>query len=405
MKTRKHRHQCPTYRWSGITNTKRKMHGEIQASTPAMAKILLQQQGITPLTVRKKISLFPQKHNLSPLDITIFYRQLATLIKAGIPLIQSLRILSQNPKQFTLRQLLQSLINDLESGKKLAHSLKKHPQCFDPITCHLIHLAEYSGTLDSILIRIAHHNEKSLLLKNKFKQALLYPAIITCVSLLISLIMLFFVIPRFDELFQSFHRPLPAFTLAVIHLSHFLRHYAWGCLLPIGFGFIFNYYRKKSFHLKHYIDTLSFKIPITGHLFKKTLLAHFARTLSTTLAAGLPITDSLNQMTDLSHNLTFRFAIKKVLYEISAGQRLYQAMLLNPLFPADMTQMVKVGEESGTLDPMLEKIAEFYEAEIEHWTNNFSQLLEPLIIIVLGVLIGGLVVAMYLPIFKLGAVI
>jgi type IV pilus assembly protein PilC len=327
------------------------------------------------------------------------------LITAGIPLVQSCDILLQSQKHALLSKLIQTIKSDLENGKALSAALRKHPLRFDTLSCHLVEIAEYSGTLDNMLKRIADHKEKSHALKNKIKQALFYPAIIVFVAIIVSLTMLIVVIPRFAELFASFHGQLPWLTQQVIKLADLLQRYWCLVFLPFFMVFTLKHFAKKSLRLKAAIDHYLLKIPITGELLQKFIIARYSRTLATQIAAGVPITQALKMMIDTSNNHIFKTATKNIQLDISAGQNLNKAMLAANAFPPLMIQMVKVGEESGSLEFMLEKIAEFYEDEIEFWIGNFSHLLEPLIIIILGVLIGGLVIAMYLPIFKLGTVL
>lgn len=338
-------------------------------------------------------------------DIAIFFRQLATLISANIPIVQSCDILQQSQEKIPLKLLIRSLKQEIESGKTFAESLKKFPRYFDEFVCHLIHTGEYSGTLEKMLKRIAHHQEKSLALKNKIKQALFYPTIIFIVAIIVSLIMLIFIVPQFVELFQNMHGTLPAFTKAIIFLSDTLRENYWLTLLPIFGMYLFIYYYKNSRPFKSSIDSILFTIPFLKTIFQKTLLIRFSRGLATTYAAGVPILDALKIITYASHHVHYTKAITTLQTDVKAGKQLHASMQRNSLFSAMSVQMVKVGEESGSLDFMLEKIAEIYENDIDHIAANLSHLIEPLIMIILGVLIGGLVIAMYLPIFKLGTII
>lgn len=345
---------------------------------------------------QKKISIF---------DITIFFRQLSTLISASVPIIQSLEILRHAQEKLLFQKLIYSIKNEIESGKTLTNALRKFPRYFDDLTCHLIHAGEQSGTLDTMLKRIAHYKEKSLTLKNRIKQALFYPSIISFVAIAVTIIMLTFVVPRFADLFQSMHSHLPAFTLFIVGLSNLLRENSFLFLIPIIACIIVMYYFKTSREFKNYIDHILLKIPILNTLIQKIILARLTRSLATTYAAGVPITQALKTIAHLSSNHDYTQAIIGLQTQVASGQQLHTAMRMNILFPIMPIQMIKIGEESGTLEHMLEKIADIYESDIEHWVANLSHLLEPLIMIILGVLIGGLVIAMYLPIFKLGTVI
>lgn len=406
MKQKKLSPDKKTYRWSGINREGKKLHGEIDAASPNLAKAWLQQQGIaTPLLTKKPYAIRLKRQKISPADIAIFYRQLATLIKAGIPLSHCLRILSQHQAHALLQTVIDSLKNGLESGNTLSSGLRKYACHFDPLTCHLIYIAEETGTLDVMLTRISHHKEQVLALKNKIKQALFYPAMIMLVAIVAGMTMLLFVVPRFADMFANFHAELPLFTRIIVHFSDFIRHHYWLGSIPVLMSYLGYCYYKKYPRGKLAMHRLLFKTPIIGNLIKKCILARFARTFATLFFAGIPITDALKMLMNISENTVVKTAITTLQLDITAGLRLYQAMQRNPLFPAMMTQMIQVGEESGSLEAMLEKIAEFYASEIDYWLKNFSNILEPLIIIILGVLIGGLVIAMYLPIFKLGTVI
>ncbi|MHB1949108.1 MAG: type II secretion system F family protein [Gammaproteobacteria bacterium] len=393
--------------WSGITLQKKRISGEIYALSLTLAKINLQQQGITLINIEKKRKPLLQKLNpkITAFDITIFFRQLATLIAANIPIVQSFEILRQaqdNPKCQTLIQIIKT---EIEAGKNLVTGLRKFPQHFDELICHLVHTGEYSGTLAITLHQIADHKEKSLALRKKIKQAIFYPATVFLVAMMVSVTMLTFVVPRFADLFSAMHGHLPAFTSTVIYLSQFIRDKSWlgiFIILPVMY---LIYQLKHSPEVKQRIDHLILKVPLIGNIIKKTILARFTRTLATSLAVGLPINEALKIVARTCGNQDFIKAIIALEQSVLAGQQLHSAMQLNALFPALTVQMVKIGEESGMLEHMLKKIAELYETDLDHLLANLSQMLEPLIMIILGVLIGGLVIAMYLPIFKLGTVI
>jgi type IV pilus assembly protein PilC len=394
------------FQWTGITLQGKNAQGEIAAESSLIAKQLLQHQSILFLKIQRKKSasftLF--KRSISQTDMAQFYRQLGTLICAGIPLVQSCYIILQNQTHELFNHLILTIKMELEKGQNLSVSLHKHPRYFDNLTCHLIKIAEYTGTLDKMLLRISTHKEKMLALKNKIKQALLYPSIISVAAIIVTMTLLMFVVPQFTELFQSLHGQLPSATVRIIQLSNFIRDYYWLTFLPLPVSMIFVFYYKKSLSLKKRADYILLKIPILGNLLHKFILARFARTLSTILAAGVPIQDALKLLLDIHDNEVYKNAIQRLQTSIAAGQQLHYAILSARIFPSMMTQMIRVGEESGALEQMLEKTAEFYESEMDYWITYFSQLLEPLIIVILGVLIGGLVIAMYLPIFKLGTV-
>lgn len=394
------------YTWSGIFRGGRKT-GEIAAANLNFAKHILQNQGIKPVTLSKKkmkwMDFFESK--ISSRDITLFFRQLATLIVSGIPVVQSFEILRQGQEKLQLRLLFNAIKNEIEKGKNLTQSLRKFPNYFDNLTCHLINMGEQTGTLDSMLKRIATHKEKQHVLKNKVIQALLYPAIVVLISLIVSVTMLIFVIPRFENLFLSMHNSLPEFTRLVIGFSKFIRNESWVGLLPIFAGVLGWYGLKKSFGFRCRFDHYILQFPWVGRIIKKVILTRLARNLAITYAAGIPITEGLKVITPISNNQDYIKALHVIQTRIIAGQQLHAAMQNSFLFPAMTVQMIKVGEESGALEPMLEKIAELYESEINDLVTNLEQMLEPLIMVILGVLIGGMVIAMYLPIFKLGTMI
>ncbi|MDR3478519.1 MAG: type II secretion system F family protein [Gammaproteobacteria bacterium] len=351
-----------------------------------------------------KISFKRQTQKIAASDMMLFFRQLATLIAADISLVKSCDILQLSQKKMSLRLLIQAMQSHLNSGKSLTSLLHQYPHYFDSLTCQLIYIGEQSGKLDTMLNRIALHKEKALHLKNKIKQALIYPTIVMIVAFTLVTTMLIFVIPRFADLFQQFHGDLPRFTQLVIQLSDLLRHHALLFLVPIiGIVLLGRYAKKIPKH--HKIDKLILKLPFLGNFIQKTFFAQFARSLSTLSSAGIPLLNALKMMSDFSNNSIFTTAVATLKNEIATGHDLYHAMQVSRVFPHLMIQMVRVGEESGSTEQMLEKIASFYETETDEWINNFSHLLEPLIIIILGVLIGGIVIAMYLPIFKLGAII
>jgi type IV pilus assembly protein PilC len=343
--------------------------------------------------------------NISTLDMALFFRQLAALIAAGVPILQGFDILRQSQTNKTLQQLLTVIRTDLEAGNELSWCLSQFPRHFDTLTCYLIKIGEQSGTLSSILDRIALYKEKIFAIKNKIKQALFYPAIVLIVAFAVSLTMLTMVIPRFAELFQSMHSALPLFTQMIIHFSAWVCHYYCLLLLPPLTVLLLIYYFKSSTFLRYKIEYFILQIPYFRVIYMKIILSRFCHTLATTFAAGLPISESLKTIAYANGSYIYAQAILKLQIQITKGQQLHQAMQKQLLFPKLVVQMVKIGEESGTLTQMLEKIAAIYEADIDHWVTLCGHLLEPLIITILGVLIGGLVIAMYLPIFKLGTVL
>jgi type IV pilus assembly protein PilC len=394
------------YTWSGVAANGKNICGEVRAFSLNLAKAQLSEQGIKLKMIRKKIKPWGSRaKKIVASDIAIFFRQLATLINAGIPLVQAFIILSQNPDQPTLQNLIHHIKIDLESGNNLAYAFRKHSRYFDDTTCQLIHIAEQTGTLDTLLNRLANDHEKMLALKSHILQALLYPCIMLVLATAITIAMMLLVIPRFQEIFANFHAKLPAMTLVIIQIAEFIRHDTWVLVTPLLAGSAFYYNYQKFPLLKKLIDKTILQLPVLGKLLQKFIFARLARALATMLKAGVTITDALTMLVNLDNNSAIKNALTRLHHDINAGNRLHTAIQMNNVFPPLMAQMIKIGEESGSLEAILEKIAEFYEADISYWINNFSHLLEPLIIMILGVLIGGLVIAMYLPIFKLGTVI
>lgn len=391
------------YYYSAKNSQGQSLQGEIEAVSANLAKYHLKQKNIFVTTIRKKniFDLIKINKKISTLEITFFFRQLATLITAEIPLLQSFNLLEKSQKNHLLSALIKKIKAEIEAGNGLGSALKKFPYYFDALTCQLIQMGEHSGTLNKILNRIAHTKESTLKLKTKLYQALFYPVTVLIVASLVTLIMLIAVVPRFADLFQSMHSQLPAFTRSVIYFSHFIRMYFWLAIFPLtGMG-IFYYFVKRSLRLQDIKDAYLLKIPTV----KKIILARITRGLSMTFSAGIPIIESLKMLAPLTGNRLYSQAVLALRHSIEKGQQLHAAMQLTILFPPLLTQMVKIGEESGMLTAMLDKTAELYETDIDHFFTTFGHLLEPLIILVLGVLIGGLVIAMYLPIFKLGTVI
>ena len=403
----KNNYKLHCYQWSGYTSQNKKSSGEVRAISINFAKVTLMQQGIRLSSIRKNriqlLNKFTRK--ISSLDIALFFRQLATLISAGVPILQSCETLHQSEEKLPLKSLIHTLKNEIAAGKSFTAGLKKFPHYFNNLSCHLLEAGEQSGTLEIMLNRVANYHEKLLHLKKQIKQALFYPALVSMVAIAITLIMLIFVIPRFEELFQTMQGALPAFTVAIISISKLLRNNAWILLLPITTFFIAFYFYQKNTQTKQFIDHILLKLPGLRTLFQKSILARFTRSLAILFNSGIPITEALTISANTSDNHIYIQAIHSLQNEVASGQQLHTAMLNNPLFPPMTIQMIKVGEESGALDKMLEKIADLYESDIDHMISNLSHLLEPLIMVVLGVLIGGLVIGMYLPIFKLGMVI
>jgi type IV pilus assembly protein PilC len=399
--------QLHTYVWAGINNQGERIRGENNALSPLLLKADLRRQGITPKSVRKKSRpLFSLRKKIHPKEITLFVRQMATMLTAGIPIVQAFDLIAHGQTNPVFQQLLLTIKTQIEAGSPPSDAFRKHPHIFNPLLCNLIEAGEQSGTLDTMLKRIASYREKTELLSTKVKKACIYPAAVIIVAILVTAILMVFVVPQFESLFKGFGADLPTMTLFVIRLSSFMQTYA-GLL----FGFIvlailgFLHALKRSEKCAWWFDRRMLHLPILGAVLSKAIIARFARTLSTTFAAGLPLSDALKAVSGATGNRIYAHATLKIRDTIGAGQSLQIAMANTQLFPPMALQMVMIGEESGTLESMLSKIADFYEAEVDTTVDSLSSLLEPAILVILGVLVGRLVIAMYLPIFKLGNVV
>ncbi len=397
------------YLWQGHNAKGDKLKGEISAISLIVAKAEVQRLGIRLKSVKKKpLGLFSKdKHKkLTPSDNALILRQFSTLLNAGIPIVQSLDMVGQAQVNLLGKKMLLSLKADIESGTPFSTALRKYPDNFTALTCNLLSAGEQSGTLDHMLERVAVYAEKNESLKKKIKKALTYPAAVISMALLITSGLLIFIIPTFKQVFDGFNAELPAATRAVIALSDGLRQYGWIALIGflLSFYLLKNRYKKNSAFVEK-IDTFSLKLPIVGTILEKAAIARFARTLATTFAAGLPLVDALQSVAGATGNIIYKNATLRIRDEVSSGQKIQRAMSHTHLFPPLVVQMVGIGEGSGSLELMLGKVADFYEEEVDHTVNNLSTLLEPILMLILGVLVGGLVIAMYLPLFKLGAVI
>ena len=397
-----------TYIWEGKDRTGKVSKGEVQVPSQAMAKAQLRKQGITIKSVKRKPkSLFsPRKKAITPADISIFTRQLATMMKAGVPLVQAFDIVAEGLDNPSMKELVFTIKNDVASGSGLANSLTKHPRYFDELFCNLVNSGEQSGALETMLDRVATYKEKTEALKAKIKKAMTYPIAVIIVSIVVTGILLVKVVPQFASTFSSFGADLPAFTLFVVGLSEFAQA-NWYIVLAIMIA-IFVGFKEAKLRSKRFadgLDGLMLKMPVIGPIINQAVVARFSRTLSTTFAAGVPLVDSLDSVAGAAGNAVYAKAIKNIRDEVTAGLQLNQAIRNTGRFPSMLMQMVAIGEESGALDEMLEKVAVHYEAEVDNSVDSLTSLLEPIIMSVLGILIGGLMIAMYLPIFKLGAVV
>lgn len=394
-----------TYLWEGKDKKGKLVKGEMKATSEAFVNSSLRRQGIT-VTKLKKQSGFSSKGKVSEKDITLFTRQLATMMKSGVPLLQSFDIVGKGHSNPAVAKLLLDIKSDVETGSSLSTAFRKYPLYFDQLFCNLIGAGEQAGILDTLLDRLATYKEKILAIKSKIKSALFYPISIIIVAFVITAVIMIFVVPAFKDLFSSFGADLPGPTLVVMAISDTFVEWWWAIFGSIGFAVWFFFYTwKRSISMQSTMDRLVLKIPVFGELIRKATIARFSRTLATMFSAGVPLVEALDSVAGASGNRVYYDATKKIQSEISTGTSLTIAMQNSNVFPNMVLQMTAIGEESGALDSMLSKVADFYEAEVDDAVEALSSLMEPMIMVVLGTLIGGLVVALYLPIFKLGEVV
>jgi type IV pilus assembly protein PilC len=394
--------------WTGTDKRGVKVKGQTRGGNPSLIKADLRKQGIRPISVRKQSTLFQktEKKKIVPKDIAVFFRQLSTMMAAGVPLVQSFEIIGRGHDNAGMRDLILKVKADVESGTSLSDSLAKHPYHFDALVISLVNAGEQAGVLESLLDNIATYKEKTETLKSKIKKALFYPTAVIIVAVIVTAILLIFVVPQFEDLFNNFGADLPAFTRVVVNLSKWLQQYWWvvfGVLVGSGVGF--TQAKRRSRRFCRVLDRTILKIPIIGPIMHKAAVARYARTLSTMFSAGVPLVEALESVAGATGNVVYSDAVLLIRDSVATGQQLQFAMAQTGLFPNMVEQMVAIGEESGALDQMLAKVADFFEQEVDDAVDALSSLLEPFIMAVLGVLIGGLVVAMYLPIFKMGAAI
>ena len=393
--------------WEGTDKSGKKIKGKSLASDEAAVRADWRRKEIVPTRIRKqRQSMFSGNSKITTADIAIFSRQLATMLSAGIPLVQAFEIVGNGHENAAMQKLILSIKADVEGGSALAEALAKQPLYFDDLFVNLVEAGEQAGALESLLDKIATYKEKTEAIKKKIKKALTYPAAVLVVALVVTTILLIFVIPSFEDLFQGFGADLPTFTRMVIDLSAFVR--TRGIIILIGIiaaVAAFLYFKKRSRPFRHFLDRMMLKAPIIGPILQKASIARYARTLSTMFAAGVPLVEALDSVAGATGNIVYEVGVLEMRDEVATGQRLQQAMENTDLFPNMVNQMIAVGEESGSLDEMSAKVADFFEEDVDNAVDNLSSLLEPLIMGILGVLVGGLVVAMYLPIFKMGAVV
>lgn len=396
-----------TYIYKGKTRKGKPIQGETKGTSIAMVRAQLLQQGIAATQVRKKPKpLFGGSKPIKPADIATFTRQMATMMKAGVPLVQSFEIVADGADKQSLKDVIFDVRDTVASGTSFATALKRHPKYFDELFCNLVEAGEHAGSLESMLDRIATYKEKTEALKTKIRKALTYPAVVILVAIVVTGILLVKVVPVFATTFEGFGADLPAFTQLVLRISEVAQKY-WLAVIAvvIAIGFGFQQGRKRSERFAYLVDKYALKLPIVGNILYEAIVARFARTLSTTFAAGVPLVESLSSVAGAAGNAIYRDAILKVRDDVTAGVQLNTAMRGTQRFPVLVLQMTAIGEESGSLDEMLAKTADHYEASVDNAVDNLTTLLEPMIMAVLGILVGCLMVAMYLPIFQLGNVI
>ncbi|SFM88870.1 type II secretion system F family protein [Marinobacter pelagius] len=396
-----------SYIWEGKDRKGNKSKGELTGQNLALVKAQLRKQGIIPDKVKKKPKpLFPGSKKITPFDIAMLTRQLATMMKAGVPLVQSFDIVADGLENKGLQDLVITIRNEIASGTSFAGALRKHPKYFDDLYCNLVDSGEKAGALEQMLDRIATYLEKTEILKKKVKKAMTYPIAVVVVAIIVTAILLVKVVPQFESLFQGFGAELPVFTQFVVSLSEWLQK--WWFVVLIGIIatlFLFKESKRRSKKFSDLVDKYVLKLPIMGEILDKSAVAKFGRVLSTTFASGVPLVDALDSVAGATGNAVYRDAIMNIKNDVSSGTQLQASMRQQDLFPVMAVQLTAIGEESGNLDEMLAKVAEHYEGVVDDMVDNLTALMEPMIMGVLGVLVGGLIVAMYLPIFQMGQVV
>ncbi len=391
-----------SYSWEGKDKTGKEIKGELRAADPIVVKSTLRRQGVKVTKIKKT----PTGGSINDKDITLFTRQLATMMKSGVPLLQAFDIVGKGHSNPAVGKLILDIKMDVETGNNLADAFRKYPLYFDALFCNLVGAGEAAGILDSLLDRLATYKEKIQAIKGKIKSALFYPISIIVIAFVITAVIMIFVIPAFKELFQSFGADLPTPTLVIMEISDVFVEYWWAIFGGLGgaiYGFLYAW--KRSLKMQMVMDKLLLRLPIFGEVIRKATIARWSRTLSTMFAAGVPLVESLDSVAGAAGNYVYYEATKSIQTEVSTGNTLTSSMTATNVFPSMVIQMVAIGEEAGSLDAMLSKVADFFEAEVDDAVDALSSLMEPMIMVVLGTLIGGMVIAMYLPIFKMGQVV
>ena len=393
--------------WEGKDRKGNKSKGEVSGTNLALVKAQLRKQGIITNKVKKKPKpLFGGSKKITPFEIAMFTRQMATMMKAGVPLVQSFDIVTDGLENQGLRELVSAVRNDIASGTSFANALRRHPKHFDDLYCNLVDSGEKAGALETMLARIATYLEKTEILKKKVKKAMTYPAAIVVVAIIVTAILLVKVVPQFQSLFDGFGAELPVFTQFIVAISDWMQKWWFIVLLGIiGFIYLFKEAIRRSQRFSDIIDKYVLKLPVVGEILDKSAVAKFGRVLSTTFAAGVPLVDALESVAGATGNAIYRDAVMKIRDDVSSGTQLQASMKETGVFPVMAVQLTSIGEESGNLDEMLEKVADHYESVVDDMVDNLTALMEPMIMVVLGVLVGGLIIGMYLPIFQMGQVV
>ena len=399
--------QNQLFEWEGKDQKGQRVKGQTQGPNADWVKAQLRRKGTVPIKVRKKSqSRRSRGKKIDASDIAVFSRQLSTMLSSGVPLVQAFEIIGQGNEKAQMRELVMAVKTDIESGTNLSQALAKHPKYFDDLFCNLVAAGEESGTLETMLEKIAVYKEKSEALKSKMRKAAIYPTAIIFVAFVVTAILLIFVIPQFESLFDNMGGELPAFTQLVVNISEVFQQYWYAIFgVIIGGGIVTFKLHQRSRAFRDRVDRLVLKLPVFGDIAHKAAIARFARTLSTMSAAGVPLVEAMNSVATTAGNVVYQDAIRNMRDDATTGTQLHTSMESQNLFPNMVVQMTAIGEESGSLDAMLAKVADFYEAEVDNLVDGLTSLIEPMIIAVLGILVGSLVIAMYLPIFQMGQAI
>jgi type IV pilus assembly protein PilC len=403
---RKQKEDLPFFEWEGINKNGVKIRGEIQASNANLIRAGLRRKGIKPRWVRAKLKPLFGSGKVTPADIAHFARQLTTMMRSGVPLVQALEIIGSGLENAAMQELVKKIKKDIEGGSDFATALANQPKYFDALFVNLVAAGEQAGTMEDMLDKVATYKEKTERMKAKVKKAMMYPIMVMLMAIVVSAIMLIYVIPQFKSIFEGFGADLPAFTQMLIDMSNWLQSSWWQPILGvIIIGFVFGQAKQRSEKFRYFVDSAILKIPIMGVIVNKSAVARFSRTLSTMFAAGVPLVESMDAVAGSTGNLVYQRASMQIKNDTSKGVQLNEAMLTTQQFPSMVVQMAKIGEESGRLEEMLGRVADYFEEQVDDLVDSLSKQMEPLIMAVLGVIVGGLVIGMYLPIFKLGAVV